>query len=259
VVLDADTGERRATFPDEATFDLDLNAVYGHSSEWCWWDTFVDDRGYSESGDVGYDPAGNSYKDGPDGYAAIRGAWNWYRARFGRESYDRDDGQVEMFLHRGSSDGGTWRNARINRACQQLEFGDGFAEPDVVAHEFGHAVVIRDTGIEPCNQPGALDGALADLFAAFYAFSWVSGTTLPVSQLRDLAHPACSGNPSHMSEYRVSSGDAAGDHGSVHHISTIVFHAVAVMVDPSLKVTTRTIPGGSTEEVACLTYRAVEG
>jgi hypothetical protein len=259
VLLDADTGEPRAEFPDEVTFDLDLNTVHGHHSDWCWWDTFVDDRWYTESGDVGYDPADDSYNDGPDGYTAIRGAWNWYRARFGRESYDRDDGQVEMFLHRGSSDGGVWRNARINRACQQLEFGDGFAEPDVVAHELGHAVVIHDTGIEPCNQPGALNEALADLFAAFYTFSWVSGTTLPVPQLRDLAHPANSFNPSHMSEYRVTPDDRDGDHGSVHHNSTIASHAVAVMVDPSLKATARTIPGVSTEQAACLTYRAVEG
>ncbi|MEN9798820.1 MAG: Bacillolysin precursor [Pseudomonadota bacterium] len=260
--VDADTGEVRAELTDTHSWNMRLDTV-NHAASWrCWRDTTADDRWYNEGGEAGYDPASDSYDDGPDGFAALSGTWYWYYTRFGRESYDGDDSLVEMYVHRGQDDGGTnFRNAHWVGGCDQMEFGDSFAERDIVAHELTHGVIRHSADLEYHVQSGALNESIADLVAAFSTFNWQIGETTVhwPGTPRDLEDPASSGLPAHMDDYFDWPDTRSGDWGGVHFNSAITSRAVAVMVHPHKKRTERSIPGLSLEEAACLVYRTLEG
>lgn len=138
---------------------------------------------------------------------------------------------------------------------QQLVFGDGdgvrlrplSAALDVVAHEYAHAVTESAADLGHAGEPGALNEAVADVFACFVeqdaasqsagaglgrAANWVVGedATLDGAGMRDLADPHRTGNPARLDERDAYGGDS-DDRGGVHRGSTIASHAAWLMTE----------------------------
>ena len=100
-----------------------------------------------------------------DGITATLEMW---AEGFGRDSFDGAGAPVSLTVHYGSAyDNAFWDGT-------QLVFGDGdgrvfdrFTKPvDVLAHEFGHAVVEHTCDLTYQGQSGALNESVADAFAS---------------------------------------------------------------------------------------------
>lgn len=204
--------------------------------------------GESATGDPAVDEAA-------DGVTATLEMW---AQGFGRDSFDGAGAPVSLTVHYGSAyDNAFWDGT-------QLVFGDGdgrvfdrFTKPvDVLAHEFGHAVVEHTCDLAYEGQSGALNESVADAFASCLkqrvldqdaaAGDWLigQGIFLPSVQaraLRDMAAPGTAyddpdlgADPQvgHMDDYV----DTTDDNGGVHLNSGIpnkAFQLAAVAIGGS--------------------------
>ncbi|WP_110182458.1 protealysin inhibitor emfourin [Nocardioides solisilvae] len=122
--------------------------------------------GEEATGDVAVDEAA----------AGIDATLRLFSEVFGRRSYDDAGAYVSLTVHyREHYDNAFWDG-------HQLVFGDGdgevfdrFTKPvDVLAHEFGHAVVDGSARLVYADQSGALNESVADVFAACL-LQWLAG------------------------------------------------------------------------------------
>jgi Zn-dependent metalloprotease len=219
--------------------------------------------GEPETGDVAVDEAA----------AGIEATLAMFVEEWQRSSHDGAGGPVSLTVHYGS---------RYNNAFwdgSQLVFGDGdgrvferFTKPvDVLAHEFGHAVVQHTCDLVYEGQPGALNESVADVFASCLKqrllgqdaadADWLIGEGLFTSSvqaraLRDMAAPGTAyddpelgADPQvgHMDDYV----DTTSDNGGVHLNSGIpnrAFQLAAVAIG-----------GRSVEGAGRIWYDAVSG
>jgi bacillolysin len=175
-----------------------------------------------------WDDAGDAHGAAVDAHAYVAVAWDYFAQQHGRAGWDGNGKGVHSTVHFGNK----WAGAFFNG--KQLVFGDGDGSEwlplsgalDLVAHEFTHGVTLHTARLGVEGQPGALNEAIADVFACLIEGNWQIGEAVHRSSgrkqpLRDLADPHASNLPATMAEY-----DGAGD---VHHNSTIASHAAYVM------------------------------
>lgn len=103
--------------------------------------------------------------------------YDFYKEKFERYSYDNKGSDIITNCHALIM--GNPSNACWNSAVKQIFFGDGdgteyfglTAEPDIMGHEFTHAVVLSESDIEYFKESGAINEGLADLFGeSFQAY-----------------------------------------------------------------------------------------
>ena len=149
-----------------------------------------------------------------EGHAAfnnIQAVYNYWNNRFGRDSYDDDGEEIEMYVHVGQN----WTNAQyLKGVCDIFEYGDSYAAvTDIVGHEFTHAVNANEADLIYENQSGALNESFADIFGYFVdngdwtlgegstgadpPNSGVSGC-VSTAAIRDFSNPPCQNQPDHM-------------------------------------------------------------
>jgi Zn-dependent metalloprotease len=110
-------------------------------------------------------------------YTRLGGTYNCYSVNFGRDSYNGAGAQLKSTVHYGSNYVGAYWNGT------QLVFGDGDGvsstmlglDADITTHELTHAVTESESGLGYSGEPGGLNEAMSDTFAAFCE-SWESGT-----------------------------------------------------------------------------------
>jgi Zn-dependent metalloprotease len=219
--------------------------------------------GEPETGDVAVDEAATG----------IEATLAMFAEEWQRSSHDGAGGPVSLTVHYGS---------RYNNAFwdgSQLVFGDGdgrvferFTKPvDVLAHEFGHAVVQHTCDLVYQGQPGALNESVADVFAACLkqrvlgqdaaGADWLIGQGLFTASvraraLRDMAAPGTAyDDPELGADPQVGHMDdyvhTTADNGGVHINSGIpnrAFHLAAVAIG-----------GTSVEGAGRIWYDAVNG
>jgi hypothetical protein len=146
------------------------------------------------------------------------GAWNyardthaWFLNRFGRDSYDGDGEELELFLHTTIDSGGTWS---AGTGCDLFQFEDGWGLSDVVTHEFTHAVNTYGAGLLGRNASGALNESMADTFAWLRTGTVLVATGAPGGPVRNFQFPDAAGfgDPDTWSERDKGSADK----GEVH-------------------------------------------
>lgn len=99
---------------------------------------------------------------------------------------------------------------------------------DVVTHEITHAVTESTAALVYLNQPGALNEAYSDVFAAMVDRNdWLIGEDLPIGVIRSLADPPAHGHPDHMNDFAVASVPPCSQtsdkfNGCVHFNSGII-------------------------------------
>jgi len=159
--------------------------------------------------------------------------WDYYNARFGRDSFNNSGATIVSTAHHMVS----FVNAFWNGS--QLVYGDGDgvnASPlggalDVVAHEFTHAVTTNESNLIYQNESGALNEAWSDIFGAA-AEAWrdgVSGNTWKIGEdaftpgtggdaLRYMNNPTQDGS---SRDYYPERYTGSADNGGVHWNSGI--------------------------------------
>ncbi len=143
--------------------------------------------------------------------------------RFGRASYD-DDGAPMVGTVRSPTAPG---NAYWDPNTQEMHYGEGYATLDVTAHELTHALIEATAGLIYQGESGALNEAIADMFASNLDGNWTIGEDLPIGAIRDMSDPEAHGQPAHVDDYL----DTNLDHGGVHANSGIPNHAYYLMVE----------------------------
>src|SRR6185295_16108603 len=129
-------------------YELDLetaNNLASAETSFCYWHPTDDDNIGDEDG---VDDEFKSDQDAVNAFDFSRSTYNFYRNTLGRDSYDNDGNELEIFIHAKilNDSGQVERNAGyFGRVCwvgeEGFEFSDGFVSDDVMTHEFTHGVV----------------------------------------------------------------------------------------------------------------------
>ncbi|RYZ41750.1 MAG: peptidase M4 [Myxococcaceae bacterium] len=103
--------------------------------------------------------------------------YDCFQQNFARDSYNGAGIQLKASVHYSSP----YPNAYWNGSAMICSDGDGVTsgppctDPDVVVHEFTHAVTGATSNLTYSGESGALNESLSDIFAATCG-SWASGT-----------------------------------------------------------------------------------
>jgi bacillolysin len=168
---------------------------------------------------------------GASTHANLQNTVDYYLNTHGRNSWDGLGASVRGIVHYGQQ----YNNAYWSSYDRQMVFGDGDGSQfvafggaqDIVAHEFGHAVVSSTANLIYANQSGALNESFADISSVMVdRENWTEGENAmgpnsSASAIRSLENPGLFGHPAHMSEYQ----DMTWDHGGVHINCGIPSHA----------------------------------
>jgi Zn-dependent metalloprotease len=201
--------------------------------------------------------------------ATVLRAW---KALFGRSGIDGNGSPLLQTVRYGTKSNEAFWDGN------QLAFGDGDGVQyralstalDVVAHEATHALIAATSKLAYRDQSGALNEAMADLFAVFVehaaeseasasapaADRWRMGehATLDGKGVRNLADPGASGHPAHMADYVQT----RQNNGGVHINSTIFSHGAYLLTEGGEHAASgvRVSQGIGFERAAQLFYRA---
>ena len=112
----------------------------------------------------------------------------------------------------------------------------GMSAPDMVAHEYGHALDLHHAGLANSYEAGALAESYSDVFGEYGeefitgSYDWQHGTDSIVGQTRDLSNPHSKTTTTTGLPYPDRYFDqyfycGSGDYGGVHINSTVISHA----------------------------------
>ena len=228
--VDAHTGSLLLEFDDldadSPDLDLDIQTADFTNSERCW-------DGIGEADDVDWfnedgatwwypDPNGDPGDDGLDADHLARFLHNWFHGTPGYHlhSWDDDEEQVEIMVHVADPDTGDplVQNAWFSPACEHLKFGFDMVVPDIMAHEWTHAVDNYHGQIMNVGMSGAMEESFCDMSGAMVdGDDWLIGEDAAGGAIRDMSDPPAIDNlPDHMDLFRVLPNDDAHDKGGVH-------------------------------------------
>jgi Zn-dependent metalloprotease len=224
VFVDAHTGEVLHKYSLAGTsYDLDLEDANGATAAdtSCYWNTTANDPIGDEDG---MDP---DYLDGTEPQAVdawwySRYVYDFYLGNFGRDSYDDDGGQIEVYVHANRPLNASWFGDSFD--CDLIEFGEGMVRYDIMVHEFNHGVMdyLPASSLDGSNQPSALEESLGDVFAFLADGNYTMGEGTAAGVFRDLSNPPAHStglsdvgwvdHPDRMSEYVNTAEDDGGEH-----------------------------------------------
>lgn len=145
-------------------------------------------------------------------YDATGAAYDYYKATFGRDSYDARGAPLVSSVRYGT----TYRNAYWDGS--RMVYGDGMASLDISGHELTHALTEKTASLDYFGQSGALNESLSDIFGEMIeryktgATDWLMGKDSPVGVVRSLANPPAYGQPGTLANYYTKCDDNGGVH-----------------------------------------------
>lgn len=169
--------------------------------------------------------------------------YEYYRAKFGRNSLDGKGGNIISVINIADDDGKGMDNAYWNGEFMGYGNGRDAFKPlagalDVAGHEMTHGVVEATARLEYQKQSGALNESFADIFGVMIdRDDWTLGEdvikvgSFPSGSLRSLSNPNQGGKndpgyqPKTMSQYANLPNTDEGDNGGVHVNSGIPNYA----------------------------------
>jgi len=209
VYVDAHSGEVLMVnnlFSEAYELDLEDANGYTESTVDCFWYTTADDWIGDEDGLL------TAYSYLPDSKYAwlyIRSAYYFFANEYGRDSYDGDGVEIELYVFSGHPRAPHWVPGT---GCDFIEFDRGSVSYDVMVHEYAHAVQTYTSRINHgagINQAFALKESLADIQAMFAdSDDWLLGDnrTGGGGYSRNIANPSIR----HMDQYDHSGTKASG-------------------------------------------------
>jgi Zn-dependent metalloprotease len=206
VVVDALDGRVLETTTRRTdALDLEVFTARGETDDACFggWDFWNDPTilWYTEDGE---EDDVNPDADGVAAYDNIRTTYRYFLDAHDRDSYDNDEGQIEMYVHYGNV-----ANAFGSESC--LLFGNGWATLDSVAHEFTHAVTDTEADLVYRREPGAINEHMSDVFGSLVDGDWLQGQALPATDVRACGELRDLSNPPNCVTGRDGDGDGTND------------------------------------------------
>jgi len=225
-LVDAHTGELLFSVPFSLDLiDLDMQDAENEansSSDSCY--NLSNDPYVGDEADFNSDY--NADVDAVNAYDQIFKAYSFYLETFGRDSYDNDNGQLEVFIHADVP------NAQWSPNCELLEFATGFVAYDVMVHEFNHGVISETSSLIYSYQSGALDESYADVMGVIAdqldgTNNWTMGENVPGGPVRNIS------NQVDMNDYVFTAnvGTPSQDWGGVHINSVIPSYAAYLIAN----------------------------
>ena len=175
-------------------------------------------------------------------------AYNFFKNAFNYNSYDNAEAQMRTINNNPNINcpNANWNGTTVN-------YCDGTASDDVIAHEWAHAYTEYTSGLIYAYQSGAINEAYSDIWGETVDLinnyedtdedlslrhscgssqRWMMGedATAFGGAIRDMWDPTCKGDPGKVndaSNYVCSSND----NGGVHTNSGIPNHTYALLVD----------------------------
>ncbi|MGX0076169.1 M4 family metallopeptidase [Staphylococcus warneri] len=151
--------------------------------------------------------------------------YDYYKNKFGRESYDDKGSPIDSLTHVNQFENEDNRN---NAAWigDKMIYGDGDNDnylpfsgaKDVVAHEITHGITQETANLVYENQPGALNESFSDVFAYFIdSDNFLIGEDIYTPNvkgdaLRSMSNPEKYDQPAHMKYYSKTQEDNGGVH-----------------------------------------------
>ena len=142
-----------------------------------------------------------------DGYTYTSLYYDWLLREFGRNGYN-DEGASMLTIVNYSGDGDNnayWDGSRIVVWSWSVGWRSLAGCPDVIAHEWSHAVTERTSGLIYQKEPGALNESFSDMMGAAFEFAhdtldvpdWYMGENGVISGngFRLMAYPSVYGDP----------------------------------------------------------------
>ena len=209
VYVDAYTGEVvmvNELFSEAYELDLEDANGYKESTVDCFWYTTADDWIGDENGLL---TAYSYLQDSKYAWLYIRSTYYFYAHQYGRDSYDGDGVEIELYVFSGHPRAPHWIPGT---GCDFIEFDNGSVSYDVMVHEYAHAVQTYTSRINHgagINQAFALKESFADIQAMFAdSDDWLLGDnrTGGGGYSRDISNP----NIRHMDQYDFSGTKASG-------------------------------------------------
>ncbi len=199
--------------------------------------------------------------------------YNFYQAKFGRDSFNGAGATIHQTVHYG------FKYVNAFWDGQQMVYGDGDGsiagsfsrDADIVVHELTHAVTQYEAGLVYQNQSGALNEAFSDIMAAAtdaYSAGGVRAATWKLAEtiwtpntagdaMRYMNNPTQDGQ---SYDYYPERYTGAQDNGGVHLNSGIANLAFYLLVQggkhPRSK-TTNVVPALGMDKAAAIFYRAL--
>jgi Zn-dependent metalloprotease len=159
----------------------------------------------------------------------LESAYDYYKTKFGRNSYDDKGAKIAGVAHYGDK----YNNA--NWQGDYAIFGDGdnisyrpWATPDLCAHELTHGVTAKSADLVYLDEMGAMNESFSDLFGkcsehfvAPATFTWgvSSGVKTSGLPIRDMSNPLNTGHPRYYKGVHYYTGH--DDFGGVHTNSNV--------------------------------------
>lgn len=135
-------------------------------------------------------------------YNAALDVVRYYQGEFGRNSYDNKGATVKLVVGYEEAPGVPLNNAFWNGSTNTMYFGDGDGKlfsplgtaRDIVAHEFGHAVIDKEVKLNYKGQSGGIHESVADVWATGVDGNLQIGESaftphVPGDAIRDLENP----------------------------------------------------------------------
>jgi Zn-dependent metalloprotease len=231
VFVDAHTGEvlfkHSLTVSDKS---LDLEDANGTNSAdtGCYWWTTADDWIGDEDG------LDEDYLNDPQAVNAwyfYHWAYDFYLNNFGRDSYNDDGGELEVYVHSNTKGGASWVGGPNTFDCDLIQYGEGNVAWDVTVHELNHGVLSYRATSEPdyAFQPGALNESLSDTFGYLADPDCPFGEDTAGGAIRDFCDPPLHGQPDRMSEWVHLIN--LQDNGGVHRNNGILNKAAYLLAE----------------------------
>ncbi len=108
---------------------------------------------------------------------------------------------------------------------------------DILCHEYTHGIMVNDTNLDGyAGIPGSINEAYADIAACFMDGNWTVGEKIGMKQpVRDISNPNCCYTASEVEgDYYVDPTDYKVNRGGKHSNSTVISHAVYLMVQKGI-------------------------
>lgn len=180
-------------------------------------------------------------------YGFLGEIYAFYSTKMQRDSYNNQGASMRAFVNLPATLNGEkiCPNARWTLAEggaeNQIQTCPGWATRDIVAHELTHGVVEYTASLDFMNQSGAMNEAIADIFAmGVDTEDWQIGEDLSIGAIRNLDDPGQNRTlgstggtgpnpmPDRMFSARYYCG--AGDRGGVHLNMSVPTKAFYLMV-----------------------------
>lgn len=162
VYVSAEDGHEVLRAPEiHAARNRKVCSVGGATHGWCRME------GQLPSGDTGIDTT----------YGHLGLFYDCFLANFNRDSYNGAGGQLVAQVHAGSQSANAYFDG-TKLVCDDgnlPQSGPPCEDPDIVVHEYTHAVTESTSNLTYSGQSGALNESLSDIFAAACS-SWATGT-----------------------------------------------------------------------------------